>query len=162
MTSFTVGKSIMPTPTYLVLPSDVSVKEFPDNRSGDFHTVLDKKICFVDGKYLVGMTEFIFPNSVSNVTRGAKVEWQRVQPQELTEKQVYDYLASKAVQIKYPPMPNVSITHKQLAFGGGLFPINQGVQAVVQTLDVTLALVHVVEGLKLSGLLSFDYNQLQD
>ena len=76
----------MATPTYLVLPSDVRVKKFPNNRSGDFHTVLDKKVSFVDGKYYVGMTEFIFPNSVTNVTHGTKVEWNRMQPQELTEK----------------------------------------------------------------------------
>ena len=43
MASVTIGKSIMASHTYPVLPSDMSVKEFPNNKSGDFHTVLDEK-----------------------------------------------------------------------------------------------------------------------
>ena len=54
---------------YVVLPSDSSMSYYPDNTVARFITQLPEEIK-LQGKWVVGLTEFSFPTSFSNVKNG--------------------------------------------------------------------------------------------
>lgn len=54
---------------YLTLPSNSSMKHFPDNNASHFHTKLPRSF-HLNSDYEVGLAEIMFPNSYLNISEG--------------------------------------------------------------------------------------------
>lgn len=53
---------------YLTLPSDGSMKTFPNNRISQFKTLLPQNIDLTDGEWEVALTEIMFGTSIENIS----------------------------------------------------------------------------------------------
>lgn len=53
---------------YLTLPSDGSMKTFPNNRISQFKTLLPQNIDLTDGEWEVGLTEMMYGTSIENIS----------------------------------------------------------------------------------------------
>lgn len=53
---------------YLILPSDGSMKTFPDNMVSQFITLLPQNIDLTDGEWEVALTEMLYGTSIENIS----------------------------------------------------------------------------------------------
>jgi len=57
---------------YIRLPSDSSMKTYPNNTIAHFNTKLTERI-HLDGQFEVALTEFIYPNNWINFDKGMRI-----------------------------------------------------------------------------------------
>lgn len=54
---------------YFTLPSDGSMKTFPNNMISQFKTLLPQNIDLTDGEWEVALTEMLYGTSIENISK---------------------------------------------------------------------------------------------